>query len=456
MSEWQEKHLNEVADIRVSNVDKKIYPNKFIVRLCNYIDVYTNDYISSKIPFSVGSSDENELLKFGLKKGDVLITKDSETPDDIAVSAVVTEDIENLVCGYHLAILRPDENKIDGKFLMQRLKGGDFKSYFLGAAKGSTRFGLTIGDIEQAKIKYPSLPIQRRIAAILSTCDAVIEKTQAAIDKYKSIKQGMLHDLFRRGVVSEKVKVKSKDGEWGEKEVWKLRPRFEDAPELYKESKLGWIPKEWEVETIGSWIIPIMSNVDKHIREDETMVRLCNYMDVYSNRYLTKELSFSFGSVNFTEIQKFLLQPQDVIITKDSETPDDIGVPSVLVGEIENLICGYHLCILRSKDLQKLNGEFIMLQLQTSSVNNQFAIRANGSTRFGLTIDVINEIFLKIPRNINEQLEIVKRLFTIDTKLQTEQTYLEKMQQLKKGLMDDLLSEKVKVKVEESITQNES
>ena len=85
----------------------------------------------------------------------------------------------------------------------------------------------------------------------------------------------MLHDLFTRGI----------DPASG-----KLRPAYEDAPELYKESRLGWIPKEWEVEEIAQVIQPIMSNVDKHIREDEINIMLCNYMDVYNNIYLTNNM----------------------------------------------------------------------------------------------------------------------------------------------------------------------
>jgi type I restriction enzyme S subunit len=76
-----------------------------------------------------------------------------------------------------------------------------------------------------------------KIAHILSTCDTVIEKTQAAIDKYKAIKQGMLQDLFTRGV---------------DIYTGRLRPKYEDAPELYKESKLGMIPWEWSVENLGN------------------------------------------------------------------------------------------------------------------------------------------------------------------------------------------------------------
>ena len=93
-----------------------------------------------------------------------------------------------------------------------------------------------ISEFSKIKILIPSYTEQRQIACILSTADAVIEKTQAAIAKYKAIKQGLLQDLFTRGI---------------DLNTNKLRPRYEDAPNLYKESKLGLIPVEWNEKVFG-------------------------------------------------------------------------------------------------------------------------------------------------------------------------------------------------------------
>ena len=82
----------------------------------------------------------------------------------------------------------------------------------------------------------PSLLEQRKIARILTTLDNLIEKTEALIAKYQAIKQGMMHDLFTRGVDAH----------------GHLRPPQAEAPDLYKQSELGWIPKEWEVHPCGS------------------------------------------------------------------------------------------------------------------------------------------------------------------------------------------------------------
>ena len=439
MNEWiiKEKfnlpdrwEILRLHDLTIQIVDGTHFTPNYLESGVPFLRV--TDIQSEKIDFTdlkFISIEEHELLKLRCfpKKGDILISKNGS----IGIIKIVDWDWEFSIF-VSLALIKT-KKEIYNQYLKYLLQSDIIWWQIKLRSKQGTVTNLHLEEIRELEIPKPSITEQCKIAQILSTADAVIEKTQSVIAKYKAIKQGMLHDLFTRGI---------------DITTGKLRPKYEDAPELYKESKLGWIPREWDDLQIKDCIYPIMSNVDKHIKEDETKIFLCNYMDVYSNRYLTKDISFSIGSANALEMQRFLLQVQDVIITKDSETPDDIAVPTVLTEEIENLICGYHLCILRSRDLNKLNGEFLMLQLQTHDINKQFSIRANGSTRYGLTVNGIEDSFLKIPKDINEQIEIPKRLKSIDTKLQSEQTYLRKLQQIKQGLMSDLLSGKKRLKLD--------
>jgi type I restriction enzyme S subunit len=87
--DWREVPLAAVADVRFSSVDKLTSKSEEPVRLCNYIDVYENDYITRQLEFMQASATRAEIERFGLRVGDVIITKDSETPDDIGVPAVV-------------------------------------------------------------------------------------------------------------------------------------------------------------------------------------------------------------------------------------------------------------------------------------------------------------------------------------------------------------------------------
>ncbi|MBA4391007.1 MAG: restriction endonuclease subunit S [Syntrophus sp. (in: bacteria)] len=438
MSEWKEESLKKVVDIRVSNVDKKIHPNKSLVKLCNYMDAYSNNYITSQIPFTIGSADVNEIQRFGLKIDDVIITKDSETPEDIAVSSVVMEELDNVVCGYHLAILRPDKNELYGNFLMLKLKEPELKHYFCSVANGSTRYGLTIGNIEKAKIKYPSLSEQRQISRIVRTCDAVIEKTQAAIGKYKAIKQGMLHDLFTRGI---------------DIYTGKLRPKYEDAPELYKDSSLGFIPVEWDIEMIGdvSSLVtngfvgvatPYYTTADKgvpylfgtNIREDS--------IDFNDLRYISREFNDSHV--------KSQLKPGDMLCVQSGH----IGTSAVVPDNFVEANC--HALIITRFYKEMIYPAYISFYLNSSIGKHQLDKIIIGSTIKHInTSDLAKHLIPKPP--VEEQIVISQRLTIIDQKLQNEQTYLHKLQMLKAGLMADLLSGKKRVSLPEgAITQTEN
>src|SRR6266436_6180486 len=88
-SDWLEVSLSTVADASFSSVDKKSHAGEVPVRLCNYIDVYKNEYITGELAFMRATATRSEIAQFGLRLGDVIITKDSETPDDIGIATLV-------------------------------------------------------------------------------------------------------------------------------------------------------------------------------------------------------------------------------------------------------------------------------------------------------------------------------------------------------------------------------
>ena len=200
MSRWTTARLADVAEVRISNVDKKTVLGEPRVRLCNYMDVYANDYVTADLPFMEASAPAAQKERFKVEAGDVLITKDSETPDDIGIPAVVIADVENLVCGYHLALLKPRRDTIDGTYLAKQLGTRATAAYFGQRASGSTRYGLSNGTIANTPIPLAPLNEQQRIAEILSTVDEAIEQTEALIAKQQQLKAGLMHDLFTRGV----------------------------------------------------------------------------------------------------------------------------------------------------------------------------------------------------------------------------------------------------------------
>ena len=139
---WQVTKIKKEFKINPSNVNKKSKETEDAVKLCNYVDVYYNDFITSDIEFMEATASEHEIQKFTLKEGDVLITKDSEDPLDIAVPALVQHTETNLLCGYHLSMLRSKSNKIDGRFLFWSLKDECIASQLYREATGVTRWAI--------------------------------------------------------------------------------------------------------------------------------------------------------------------------------------------------------------------------------------------------------------------------------------------------------------------------
>lgn len=195
MSKWTTVTLAEIADIRFSNVDKKTIAGETPVRLCNYMDVYVNNYITEDLPFMEATATAQEMERFKVEKGDNIITKDSETPDDIGIPAVVLDEIPNLVCGYHLALIKPKRERVDPVYLSKQLGSRQSAIYFSKLANGSTRYGLSSSAISSTQIPLAPLVEQRYIAKVLSGVDDAIEKTESLIAKYQQIKGDYILDI---------------------------------------------------------------------------------------------------------------------------------------------------------------------------------------------------------------------------------------------------------------------
>ena len=193
---WRKVNLDDVIDLRLSSVNKKSKPNDQAVRLCNYVDVYKNSFIHSGMDFMAATATEREVAKCSLSKGDVVITKDSEKYDDIGVPALVREHIPNLVCGYHLAILRPLLSEIDGTYLFYALSADETQRQFHSYANGITRFGLRKSDIGLVEIPLPPLSEQRAIARVLGTLDDKIELNRRMNETLEAMARALFKSWF--------------------------------------------------------------------------------------------------------------------------------------------------------------------------------------------------------------------------------------------------------------------
>ncbi len=205
---WEVRRLKYIANVAFSTVDKHSYKGEKEVKLCNYVDVYKNEYITNDFDFMKATASDAEIKRFNVQKGDVIITKDSETADDIAIPALFIEDMENVVCGYHLAHIKPNRDLIESEFLFRLFQSKKINSHFEVAAKGVTRHGLAYDDINSVYVPYPStLDEQRLIIKYIktetSTLDIAINKAVREIELIKEYREAMIAEA-----VTGKMKIK--------------------------------------------------------------------------------------------------------------------------------------------------------------------------------------------------------------------------------------------------------
>lgn len=190
--------LGEVATIEVSGVDKKTKEGETPISLCNFTDVYYNWAITKGMyqGFMRATANTNEISRFSLRKGQVALTKDSETRFDIGISSYIAEDFSDVILGYHCALITPDESKVDGRYLNAFLHSDMSRKYFANTACGSgQRYALTAQSVTDLPIWLPSLIAQKRIGQLLSDIDRKIALNRAINDNLEAMAK-QLYDYW--------------------------------------------------------------------------------------------------------------------------------------------------------------------------------------------------------------------------------------------------------------------
>ena len=299
---------------------------------------------------------------------------------------------------------------------------------FKNKGEGTTFAEISKKQVEKLYFTFPPLPQQKKIAKILSTCDAVIEKTEAAIAKYQSLKQGMMHDLFTRGI---------------DIKTGKLRPKQEDAPELYKKSELGWIPKDWEAETVESYTGLLKSGLSRLLSQQDIGIPVLISGNIQNGQLDFNDMKYWYlNDPQGANTNNYVLDKGDILLCFINSI-EQIGKLAIFEGFSRP--CIYTTNLFRIKSKEQYDAKFLFFLLGSEVVQNEVKL---------ITKPAVNQAsfttkdFLKIPVPLirkNEQVEIRKKINSVDSKIKSEQSSLAKYQQLKQGLMQDLLTGKVEV-----------
>ena len=395
---WGVKKLKFLATVQPSNVDKKFVEGEVPVILCNYTDVYKNEFIDGSLDFMQASATEAEIKKFKVDVGDVIVTKDSESPEDIAVPACIAEQVEGLVCGYHLTQIKPID--LEGRYLFRLFQSKGFNAQFIVAANGVTRFGLPQFAIANAVSPLPPLEEQKTIAHFLdyktAQIDALIAKQKTLLDKLAEKRTALISHAVTKGL-DPTVPMKASGVEW-----------------------LGEIPAHWKT---------IALHYVGRLRSGESITALQFSED--------GEYPVFGGNGYRGKCDRFTHQGEYVLI----------GRQGALCGNINTargkFFASEHAIVVNS--VWEFQTDWMAYQLTVMDLN-QYSVSA---AQPGLSAEVIGRLKISFP-TIDEQKNIANFLNKESEKIQTQRKKIEdvivKLQEYRSALITNAVTGKIDVR----------
>lgn len=295
--------LGEIAKIDISNVDKKVKETDSPVILCNFVDVYhnwaiTNDFLPNLMK---STANINQISRFSIHKGQVAITKDSETRDDIGVSAYIADNLPNGVLGYHCALITPDENLLTGKYLNVILHTPYAQKYFeLNASGSGQRYTLTVDIIAGFSVPVPDIKTQHIVGDFYSAIDKKLSINNRINTELESMAKTIYDYWFTQFDFPDKNGKPYKSS--GGKMVWN--------EELKRE-----IPEGWKATSIGSILgdYPKTASIlrddyglgSKYPIIDQSKDYICGYTDDYDNVLHMNDAIVYGDHTNYTKYVNF-------------------------------------------------------------------------------------------------------------------------------------------------------
>lgn len=287
-------------------------------------------------------------------------------------------------------------------------------------AVGSTVKGIRIQDYLDIKAPIADIDAQPVMARVLDTLDTAIHETEAIIAKLKAVKQGLLHDLLTRGIDA--------NGE--------LRQPQSEAPHLYKPSPLGWIPMEWDLSTVG----------------EQFEIQLGKMLDGQKNTGVLKPYlgnkAVQWDRVDLGEVQqvrlsksdliRFRLQKGDLLVCEGG----DVGRAAIWDNDLDE--CYYQKALHRLRPLRGYHPRLMLETLRYLMGRDALTEYISRTSIAHLTQEKLAAVPLPTPK-VDEQSRMVAEILTAKQRLETEESQLQKLRLLKSGLMDDLLTGRVRV-----------
>lgn len=375
----------------------------------------------SVVSYSTAPSRARRILRVG----DILF---GTVRPNLKSHGFVDSDVSGAIVGSTgFSVIRAKNGLSDPSYLFHCIMGNRIAAQANRDAVGSSYPALNDSDVRCFEIFAPPVNEQAAIAKILDALDATIRQAEAIIEKLKQVKQGLLHDLLTRGIAA--------NGE--------LRPPQSEAPDLYKNTPLGWIPGEWAIEMLGSHAqisggVTLGRSISGLGVVELPYLRVANVQDGYLDLEEIKIVQI-FKS----EIARYKLECGDVLMNEGGDF-DKLGRGAIWAGQLDECLHQNHVFRVRC-DTSRLEPRYLTAY-SGSYFGRKFFVQASKQTTNLASINStqLKAFPLRLPP-ILEQHAINSRLAAIDAKMKTEKTLCNKLQEQKSGLMDDLLTGRVRV-----------
>ena len=391
--DWEVKKLGEIGKIinGLTYSPENIKENGTLV-------LRSSNVQNNRIVYDDNVFVEENLIFNPTQKGDVLICVRNGSRNLIGKTAQIDDQSSNVAFGAFMTIYRSNKNN----FIYNYFKSDNFFRE-VHRNLGATINSINNNDLKKFKIPLPPLPEQKKIADCLSTWDVAIEKQSALINALTDRKKALMQQLLT-----------------GKKRL----PGFSEE---WKEVKLG---------DIGKTYNGLTGKTKEDFGEGEPFI---TYMNIFSNSKIDIS-NFEYVKIGVNENQNKTIYG-DIFFTVSSETPDEVGMASVLLDRVDNLYLNSFCFGFRLNDLKSLLPEFSSYLFRNDLFRKEVYKLAQGSTRFNLSKLELMKIKIKLPP-IEEQTAIAEILATADRELQLQKEKLMQLQTQKKGLMQVLLTGK--------------
>ncbi len=370
---------------------------------------------------SLISEDEYQKIhsKYELSEGDLLLT----VVGTLGRSALVKSD-KRFSIQRSIGVIRCSKSSVVPEFLYQFTGTDYFQSQLVLRSNATAQAGIYLGELAKIEVPRPPLLEQQKIAAILSSVDDLIEKIRAQIDKLKDLKTGMMQELLTKGIGSDGV------------------PHTE-----FKDSPVGRVPESWDVGYISDLCSHIVDCVNKTapVVDHVTPYKMIRTTNVRNGRIVMDGMRYVSQETFQAWSRRLELRAGDLIFTREAPV-GECG----LVRDAKGLFLGQRTMVYRAAP-EKLDSGFLLWSMLSEYCQSQIEDLSGGSTTPHLRVPDCGKILLKVPP-LAEQREISSAIQSVATMLEQKEIKVEHLKGLKKALMQDLLTGKVRVNVGEKET----